>query len=217
MKKTAKRRNIKPQFKKVMQFRIDLLDTCPPIWRTLHVPDTYTFWGLHCAITDAIGWKDCHLHQFKIRKPGKRKADVIGIPDDEGFDNVKILKGWEMFIKDYFVNPGDKSEYVYDFGDDWVHMVAFEGLVEPQTGIQYPVCIDGAMAGPPEDCGGVGGYERFKKAISNPNDPAHHDLLTWIGGSFDPAAFDPAAIRFLDPDQRYQVSFCDAEPPADWH
>lgn len=72
------------------------------------------------------------------------------------------------------------------------------------------------MAGPPEDCGGVSGYERFLKAIRDPADPEHKDMLAWIGGKFDPVAFDPKEVRFLDPMRRYRVAFCGELPPPEW-
>lgn len=206
-----------PRFTKVMRFHVELLDTCPLIWRKLLVPNSYSFWDLHCAITDAFAWKDYHLHRFEIRKPGKRRADMIGIPDEEGFEDFEILPGWKIFIKDYFTKQGVRAKYVYDFGDDWVHGMLFEGVAEAIKGVRYPVCIGGAMAGPPEDCGGICGYERFKKAIGDPTHPEYREMLDWIGGEFDPAAFNPAAVRFLNPFQRFRVAFHDEEPPDEWN
>lgn len=82
--------------------------------------------------------------------------------------------------------------------------------------VKYPFCLDGAMAGPPEDCGGVSGYERFKKAIIDPSHPEHEEQLSWIGGHFAPFAFDPKTIRFLDPTKRFRVAFCGETAPKEW-
>lgn len=216
MKTRHIKRQKMPCFTKAMQFRIDLLDTCPQIWRRFQVPNSYSFWDLHCAITDVMPWKDYHLHVFKLNQLGKRKPIEIGIPDDEGFDDIEVLPGWKIFIKDYFTKNGDHAEYVYDFGDDWIHGLLFEGFTDPQTGVQYPICLDGKMASPPEDCGGISGYENFKKAISNPSHPEHKHLLAWIGGKFDPVAFDPKAVQFLDPFKRFRVAFCGEPAPKEW-
>ena len=36
----------------VHQFKIELLDTSPVVWRRLQVPAEYSFWDLHVAIQD---------------------------------------------------------------------------------------------------------------------------------------------------------------------
>src|SRR3990167_8412743 len=60
-------------FKDVFQFKITLLDTKPPVWRRILVPASYTFYDLHVAIQNAIGWTDSHLHCFEKRDPKTRR------------------------------------------------------------------------------------------------------------------------------------------------
>jgi hypothetical protein len=69
----------------------------------------------------------------------------------------------------------------------------FEGCLRAERGKRYPVCVEGARACPPEDVGGVWGYQEFLEAITDPEHEDHDGLLEWAGGSFDPEAFDPAA------------------------
>jgi hypothetical protein len=57
----------------VYQFKVSLLDIKPVIWRRIQAPSTYSFWDLHVAIQDAMGWLDCHLHKFQIPEPGNIK------------------------------------------------------------------------------------------------------------------------------------------------
>jgi hypothetical protein len=57
---------------------------------------------------------------------------------------------------------------------------------------KYGICIDGARARPPEDVGGVSGYERFLEIMSDKEDPDHGDTKRWCGGHFDPEWFDLA-------------------------
>jgi hypothetical protein len=64
--------------------------------------------------------------------------------------------------------------------------------VRAEPKVKYPLCLEGARAGRPEDCGGIWGYADFVDAIPNPDNERHEELLEWIGGSFDPEAFDPA-------------------------
>jgi hypothetical protein len=90
------------------------------------------------------------------------------------------------------VTPGGDSQlrYDYDFGDNWVHVLVVEKTLPPQKGARYPVCLAGARACPPEDVGGIPGYEDFLEAIKDPNHPEREEYLEWIGGDFDPEAFD---------------------------
>jgi hypothetical protein len=83
--------------------------------------------------------------------------------------------------------------YEYDFGDSWYHEVLVESCTEPEPGKTYPACLAEKRACPPEDCGGIWGYPDFVEAIENPDHDRHEELLEWIGGEFDPEAFDPAA------------------------
>ena len=85
-----------------------------------------------------------------------------------------------------------RFEYEYDFGDGWQHEVLFEGRLEAEPGKQYPLCLEGARACPPEDVGGVWGYADFLEAIADPEHEEHDGLLEWAGGRFDPEEFNPA-------------------------
>ena len=90
---------------------------------------------------------------------------------------------------------GDQLLYQYDYGDSWEHVVAVESVMPPDERLHYPLCVGGARACPPEDCGGVHGYEEFLAAIATPKDPEHDRMLTWIGGYFDPESFDANAVN----------------------
>lgn len=201
-------------FSRVLQFEITLKDIEPKIWRRIQVPDTYTFWDLHCAITDSLGWLDYHLHVFKIKHPRSGKMHSIGIPDDEGPVGEKPdLPGWGKMIALYFKKPGDSCRYEYDFGDSWEHTVTLEAILPKEKGVSYPRCIAGERACPPEDCGGTGGYGRFLQAIKYMNAADHDEQLQWVGGWFDPEWFDIGLVRFADPEIRWQIGFSDLPRP----
>jgi hypothetical protein len=68
----------------IVQFFIVLGETDPPVWRRIQVPGSYSFWDLHVAIQDSMGWLDYHLHEFQVWNPAKRKIELLGVPDDEG-------------------------------------------------------------------------------------------------------------------------------------
>lgn len=88
-----------------------------------------------------------------------------------------------------------KFTYVYDMGDNWEHTIQIEKTLAAEPKVGYPRCIDGARACPPEDCGGVWGYVDFLNAIQNPRHKEHDEMLEWVGGEFDPEAFDADKVN----------------------
>jgi hypothetical protein len=84
----------------------------------------------------------------------------------------------------------DKLIYEYDFGDSWEHELLIEKILPPEAGKRYPVCLTGKRACPPEDCGGIWGYASFLEAIQDPQHPEHEEMVEWVGGKFNPEAFD---------------------------
>lgn len=190
------------------QFKITLQGLRPPIWRRILVPWSYSFWDLHVAIQDAMGWLDYHLHQFEIRSPSDGRRFEIGIPMEELLDDYpEPLAGWEIPIAAYFTLATRKAIYRYDFGDGWKHSVVLEKIAPLTASTMLPVCLAGRRRCPPEDCGGIRGYERFLKIIRDVSHEEHEEMLAWIGGSFDPDSFSRTAIRFDDPAQRWQRAF----------
>jgi len=156
------------------RFRIELMEIKPLIWRVTEVPSTYTFWDLHVAIQDSMGWLDYHLHSFRLLPPRKRKSILIRIPDDEYEDNS--LAGWEIPLSQFFKEPGDEATYDYDFGGGWHHRIVMEGIYLQEEGKQYPNCIFGERACPPEDCGGVPGYYNLLDILRNKAHEEHDDM-----------------------------------------
>jgi hypothetical protein len=202
----------------IYQFKITLLDISPPIWRRIQVPDYYSFWDLHVAITDCMPWLDYHLHAFKIKHPKTGKLKEIGIPDDDG--ELEHEPGWKHDISKYFTAENNKALYEYDFGDGWEHEILFEGASAIEPGVAYPRCIDGRRACPPEDVGGTGGYADFLNTILDLHNPERKSMLEWAKSltgkpDFDPEAFDPAKLYFDNPAKRWGVAFNDEELTPD--
>jgi hypothetical protein len=191
----------------VYQFKLVLVGVEPPIWRRIQVPETYSFWDLHVALQDAMGWLDYHLHVFRVAGSGASE-EQIGIPDDDPFEDEKpTLPGWEIPITRYFSRPSTTVPYEYDFGDGWEHELTLEAILPRQAGQKYPLCVDGARACPPEDCGGVWGYENLLTVMQDPAHEEYESMLEWLGGRFDPDRFDPKRVKFDDPARRYRLAF----------
>lgn len=168
----------------LFQFKITLCDCEPAIWRRIQVFDD-TMDKLHEHIQAAMGWTNSHLHEFRIA--GRRCGDPELLDDVEPFAGLDSTRTLISSI----LPPGGAPfsfEYEYDFGDSWRHEVLLEGTPAVQSGLHYPQCLEGARACPPEDVGGVHGYEEYLQAMQNPTHERHEELLQWRG-PFDPDAF----------------------------
>jgi hypothetical protein len=154
-----------------------------------------------------MGWLDYHLHEFEIVNPSTGLKDNIGIPvPDEAFGR-EVLPGWKQRIADYFSMNNRLADYVYDFGDSWEHKIQLEKILPREKGVKYPICVKGKRACPPEDCGGIWGYEELLEIIKDPNHEEHEEMLEWLGGEFDSEHFDVEEVRFDDPDKRRKIAF----------
>lgn len=193
---------MKKKFNRVYQFKITLKGIKPLIWRRILVPETYTFWDLHVAIQDAMGWLDYHLHEFEIIDPSTGEKVRIGLPSEDYDWSRETLLGWKQKIAEYFSMGNRLANYTYDFGDNWEHIIKLEKILPRGVNTDYPTCIAGERACPPEDCGGAWGYGEFLRSIRNPKHKEHKEMLEWVGGEFDPEYFDAKEIKFDDPDGR---------------
>jgi hypothetical protein len=171
----------------VHQLRVTLDGVTPPAWRRILVPSTISLAKLHEILQVAMGWEDEHLYLFKLQDR------LYGQLDPE----------WELPIKDAAQAKLDKIAsradasfvYEYDLGDSWLHEVVVEQIGRPEQGSHYPMCVAGERACPPEDCGGSPGYEELCRVTANPKHRDHKRLMTWLGGHFDPEAFDVKTVN----------------------
>jgi len=172
------------------------------------VPEYYTFYDLHVAIQDAMGWLDSHLHDFKIQ-PLRRACLDIRIESPFALDDLEEaapLLTTEAAVADFIQEPGDRALYTYDYGDDWRHDVVFEGTYPKEPGKKYPVCLAGELAGPPEDCGGIPGYYDCIKALKSRDNS--EGTLDWLG-RWRPDNFDPTKVKFWSPLRRLKIALKD--------
>jgi len=191
---------LKRKFNSVYQLRIELAGTNPPVWRRIAVPETYTFYDLHVAIQNAMGWEDRHLHAFEI--PGKTTARIecpFAEPETGEKDEYYTT---EIPLSKFLNKEGQACKYQYDFGDGWRHTIMLEKILPKEPAIKYPLCLDGAMTCPPEDCGGIGGYQRcIDLAGSKERDP-DDEFSAWLG-NWKPGTFDMIQVKFKDPRKRF--------------
>jgi hypothetical protein len=191
-------------FKKVVQIKIQLAGTDPPVWRRIQIPESYTFYDLHVAIQNAMGWTDSHLHMFEIPSDrGERHPIRIDCPYS---DPEEQLITTEVPIRNFFSERGDKARYIYDFGDGWLHDLVVENILPKDGRRKYPICLSGELACPLEDCGGVPGYYDCIRALRERDDS--EGLLTWLG-RWRPDRFNPKIVIFEEPRKRFWDSWGD--------
>ena len=168
----------------IYQIKVTLENIKPPIWRRLLVRSDITLADLHRIIQAAMGWWNYHLHQFIV------DGTYFGEPHPDYDDFLDMRDERDVTLRQIVSGEGFKFRYEYDFGDSWLHQVLVEKVLAPEAGLDYPICIKGRRACPPEDVGGVWGYYGFLEAIQDPKHPEHEEYVEWIGEEFDPAAFD---------------------------
>ena len=170
----------------IYQLKVTLKYIRPSIWRRIEVPAEVTLAELHLILQAAMGWTNSHLHQFKVGRI------YYGEPSIDEFSQLNLKDESKARLHKVLSKPKQKMIYEYDFGDSWEHEILMEKVLQFDPAVQYPRCLGGARACPPEDCGGVHGYANFLDAISDPEHEEHDEYLDWVGGEFDPEKFDVA-------------------------
>ena len=120
-------------------------------------------------------------------------------------DDMPSLNECEESVYTWLVTESHSCVYEYDFGDGWTHKVVCEKTAPREAGIHYPLCINGKQGCPPDDCGGLGGYDHVRDVLRNPKHPEHADMLSWLlidsADQFDSSHFDPSEVHFDDPNE----------------
>jgi hypothetical protein len=181
-KKAAKR--TKPN---VYEFTITLAETSPVVWRKVLAHDVIELYELHMLIQMSMGWQNAHLFSFEIN--GKSYSDEETASE---MKNTFDAEGVEL--KD-ILGDTKKFTYTYDFGDDWLHQIEITNVLEDDKRVNYPICIGGENACPPEDCGGPHGFERLKDVLKGKEGREKDEMMTWVGGFYNPNTFDPNFVN----------------------
>jgi len=174
----------------VWQLKVTLAETKPPIWRRIQVPGSISLYDLHEILQVVMGWQSYHLYEFQVGETIYSDPD----PEDAFFER-EVTNARRVKLSQVAPEPNAKFRYLYDFGDNWEHLIVVEKILPREPGAEYPICLKGVRATPPEDCGGVWGYEEFLAAIADPEHEEHEEMLEWIGGAWDPEKYDLAGVN----------------------
>ncbi|WP_433656878.1 plasmid pRiA4b ORF-3 family protein [Nocardia sp. CA-128927] len=172
----------------ILRLRVDLDGAKPPIWRRLEVPGDISLVTLHQVLQAAFDWDDSHLYMFDT------DYGTFGRPDPE----LGHRSDRNVTLEQVASSPGAKITYTYDFGDSWEHRIVIEEALTREPSTDYPRCTGGRRATPPEDCGGIWGYQELLDILADPDHDDHDDRLEWLGldraSDFDPAEFNAHQI-----------------------
>ena len=203
-----------------LRVHVQLLEAFPPVWRRLEVATDLGLDDLHNVLQAAFGWQDYHLYRFATgpeHDPGVAFACAVDLA--EAFEGDEDLPTWDVRIDELLTEAGERLYYQYDYGDNWWLTLEVED-VDNRVPPGRAVLVEGADAGPPEDCGGVGGY-RTIVAAADPAHPDHRqaiaDVEAWWGHEVAPeeiglVPFDLPAVA-----ARVQALELSARPPVPHH
>ena len=165
--------------------RVELLGIEPLVWRRVRVPAAMPLRDLHGVLQTVMGWQDCHLHEFRV---GDALVGIVDRPELDTPEHMEDERKWT--VAKVVASGASEFEYVYDFGDHWVHRV----IVEPATRSHIPgtasLCLAGEGACPPEDVGGAPGYAQFLEALADASHSEHETYVDWVGGVWDVKGID---------------------------
>jgi hypothetical protein len=175
----------------IARLKIQLDDMERPVIRRVEVPSTIRLDDLHLVIQIVMGWENDHLYEFRVGR------DLIWSFADPDWPLLRSRDAAEEILADLLphLKRNKTFNYLYDFGDSWLHTVKVEAVAEAGPEVDYPCLLDAEGACPPEDCGGSWGYAHHLEAIADPNHEDHDDTVARLGPGFDPSAVDEAAIR----------------------
>ena len=169
----------------IYQIYISLKGSKPKIWRRILTKPDITLFDFHKIVQTVMGWTNSHLHQFVKGREFYSPEDL-----DEGFELEADNDSKKVKLNFLLKTENDKIIYEYDFGDGWQHDIILEKILTAEKTLQIPSCIGGKGGCPPEDCGGIWGYEHIKEILSNPKHKQYKETMGWLGSEFNPDFFD---------------------------
>ena len=137
---------------------------------------------------------------FATLRSGRRHVwlwTVTGPYPDHYQGGPKVHHAKSTRLKTLVSRGIDRFVYEYDFGDYWLHDILIEECGDGLPDRDYPFFISGEGRCPPEDVGGVSGFEEFLEAVGKPRHPEHKRMIEWYGKPYDPADIDERRIRRL--------------------
>lgn len=177
----------KKPHEKAFSLRLNVVGCTPRIWRRLLVRETMWLSRLHDSIQVLFDWYDYQTHEFAIddlRFGNPSRKDEVAIEDDR-----------DVTLADLDLGSRDRLHYAYHFGEGWQVEVRVEKTIPVEKGLNYPVCLAGERAGPPEDCGGLDAFHDMLACIKEPDTDLGREWIEWLGPNYDSELCDVEKIN----------------------
>lgn len=156
---------------KIFEIKATLIGVKSEISRTFQVDSSINLQVLHEVFQALFAWENFHLHFYQDSKGRDLKVE----------DQIKLNE---------VLSKGEDLTYVYDYGDSWTIRNSLLDIFDDSSANKYPLCIAGLRKAPPEDSGGVSGYEISLEMMMGDKKNAYSLITEWYGEDFDPEYFN---------------------------
>lgn len=182
--------------------------TDPAVERLLDLASDLRLDQVHRILQSSFDWHDAHLHEFAQGEQRWDDGSAAALGPSPFDDGPGPQPERRTRLGQVLAHAGDQLEYTYDFGDSWLHVLTVEEVLPREPGDPPALAVAAERAAPPEDCGGVGGYENLVAALADPDKPEHAELVDWATEALgiEPADFDPAYVDVADLDRRVRLA-----------
>jgi hypothetical protein len=128
------------------------------IWRRIEILGHQSLDQLHEAIFYAFDRYDPHMYSFYLTKPGSKSrkrflespefTHPFVIEESYGFTEKQIQDASKTKIGELGLKEKSKFEYLFDFGDEWLHEVTLEKILDVFPKKEYPIVTKKAGESP---------------------------------------------------------------------
>ena len=151
------------------------------IWRRVQIPTNYSFRSLHNLIQIIFDWQNYHFHEFTVARKENKNLKIVMDDDPDTMEFANFAR--DEIVQERFVSLGEVFSqhpeviYEYDFGDSWKHIITLEKSISSTS--QRAKFLVGKGERPPEDVGGLHGFNEYLAIIKDPSSPEYENMIAW--------------------------------------
>lgn len=163
---------------KILEVKATIIGSKPNIFRAIRLNGDTNLQIVHEIMQAVFNWGNVHMHYFR---------------DNAG----EFIKDEEQTMLADTLTVSNPIVYVYDYGDAWTINLELINTIEGKERIR-PICTDGKRQSPPEDCGGIIGYDDALDLLAHHNSNALRKyplIAEWYGEDYDPELFDINSVN----------------------
>lgn len=168
----------------VLQFRVELLDVAPAVWRRLLLAERASLEEFHLSIEASMHTTPDGGYQFVV--------DGVSYADDSDGRRDPVT----VALQSLGLHAGMRFEHASGGSPEpWRHVITVEAISPRLVGQRVPSCIAGARAAPPDGCAGPSAYRELLRVWHDPFDPHAAEWRSHLADHFDPDYADITAIN----------------------